>query len=493
MLQKHLYTLVQTPLHLCLHTPCPPLLSPIALHTPRNTYTHTRDEGQGSAFAYLKAQGWATALMAGESGNSFSSVSFFMVRVELTDLGNQHIKEVGEVIFAYITLMKHGAAVPGSNGTNGTSAASGVIGNPTATTTQQQAGGVINDVRFAEYKALQALRFDFRDRSQPMSYASLLAHNMQLYAPGDLLLATYHVPLAYDAGLLGATLDALTPGNVRVLWASKTLVDKATDREAVYQTPFTAGKIPSDWLDAWGSTGVADGGATATIPDLHLPPPNPFVPEDLSLVAAPSAATLASATPGAPLTTSTPSPSLLIDNPPGCRLWHSVDVSFSTPKAVVYVDVVCAEVYVTPEAAVCTRLVVKLLSDYLNELTYPAELAGLYYWVSTSTSGLTLYMTVCGGVRGEGWCWYAHNLFLFYVLFSITHHNHHTDQPRRATVTKCPRCSVLCWMRLQGLWCVLIDSYWSRSNLPRNTETYGRFLGVVCVCVHGDCTSCCIV
>jgi hypothetical protein len=36
---------------------------------------------------------------------------------------------------------------------------------------------------------------------------------------------------------------------------------------------------------------------------------------------------------------------------------------------------------------VCVRLLVKLMSDYLNELTYPAELAGLGYSVSNHLAG----------------------------------------------------------------------------------------------------------
>ncbi len=370
------------------------------VYTPLHPPPNNRDEGQGSAFAYLKSKGWATALMAGESGNSFSSVSFFMVRVDLTDLGNQHVQEVGEVIFAYINLMKGNSSSGGGGNTTvtakGIAAASpvssftaGAPGTPVTTNPSHPSTGVVTEARFAEYKALQALRFDFRDRSQPMSYASMLAHNMQLYAPGDLLLATYHVPLAYDAGVLTATLDALTPDNVRVLWASKTRAEETTQREAVYQTPYTAGKLPSAWLEAWTSRAAAGGGGSDIgedmVANLALPPPNPFIPEDLSLVADPA--------PSNPSSVSPSPPSLLIDTPPSCRAWHVVDVSFSTPKAVVYVDVFCAEAYVTPEAAVYTRLVVKLLADYLNELTYPAELAGLYHWVSASTSGLTLYMT----------------------------------------------------------------------------------------------------
>ncbi len=44
-------------------------------------------EGEGSIFALLKNLGWATSLSAGESGNSLSSCSIFMVHIELTDTG----------------------------------------------------------------------------------------------------------------------------------------------------------------------------------------------------------------------------------------------------------------------------------------------------------------------------------------------------------------------------------------------------------------------
>lgn len=50
----------------------------------------------------------------------------------------------------------------------------------------------------------------------------------------------------------------------------------------------------------------------------------------------------------------------------------------------------------------CVRLLVKLLGDYLNELTYPAELAGLSYSVSNHLAGfqvrrevLLLYTCCC--------------------------------------------------------------------------------------------------
>ncbi len=47
----------------------------------------------------------------------------------------------------------------------------------------------------------------------------------------------------------------------------------------------------------------------------------------------------------------------------------------------------CPETYVSPENVVLTRMFTKLLVDYLNEVVYPAELAGLGYSVSNTLTG----------------------------------------------------------------------------------------------------------
>ena len=48
------------------------------------------------------------------------------------------------------------------------------------------------------------------------------------------------------------------------------------------------------------------------------------------------------------------------------------------------------QAYASPEAAVLTRLFVKLLNDYLNETAYDAELAGLSYGLSNTISGFRI-------------------------------------------------------------------------------------------------------
>lgn len=70
------------------------------------------------------------------------------------------------------------------------------------------------------------------------------------------------------------------------------------------------------------------------------------------------------------------------------------------------------EASASPDASVCSRLFVKLLSDYLNEMAYPAELAGLHYGISVSLTGFEVTL---GG--------YNHKLpqLLSAVMDKITH------------------------------------------------------------------------
>jgi secreted Zn-dependent insulinase-like peptidase len=69
-------------------------------------------------------------------------------------------------------------------------------------------------------------------------------------------------------------------------------------------------------------------------------------------------------------------PSLLAFNRRWCSLVSLYTAVLQTPAA-----------YASPESAVCVRLLVKLLGDYLNEVAYPAELAGLSYSITNHLAG----------------------------------------------------------------------------------------------------------
>ena len=75
------------------------------------------------------------------------------------------------------------------------------------------------------------------------------------------------------------------------------------------------------------------------------------------------------------------------------RLWHRADPSFRLPKAVAYIHLHLPESYTSPEAAVQTQLLSKLVNDALSEVTYPADLAGLHDSVRPTVAGLMVTLT----------------------------------------------------------------------------------------------------
>ena len=324
-------------------------------------------EGDGSAFAVLKAKGWANGLVAGEASTSFSARSFFMVRVDLTDEGHAHVEDVVQVIFEYLQLLR--------------------------------APGGINEQIYEEMRALARLKFDYRDKLDPYQYVSSCAHAMHVYDSTHLLLSMYNVPLRFAPDLIQAVVDDLTPERARVMWCSKELAAECTATEKWYGTKYSLEKLPEEWMAKWSATTTGSSKKTKTDDDddgatlLHLPAANEFVPSDFSLLpASPSPETTTTTTTTTATTTrsTTTTPPTVVHSTDLTTLWFRPEPSFKIPKAVVYINLRCPESYVSPRAAVLTQLYSKLVNDALSELSYPADLAGLHYGLRASTQGLLI-------------------------------------------------------------------------------------------------------
>jgi secreted Zn-dependent insulinase-like peptidase len=93
------------------------------------------------------------------------------------------------------------------------------------------------------------------------------------------------------------------------------------ETEEWFDIEYVAGEVPVALLDAWA--------AGSASPDMRLPPPNPFIATDFSLVTAGSntvpAPTAGELAVGAPA---------LVLEEPGLRLFHKAVTSFGTPRAV---------------------------------------------------------------------------------------------------------------------------------------------------------------
>jgi insulysin len=99
-------------------------------------------------------------------------------------------------------------------------------------------------------------------------------------------------------------------------------------------------------------------------PQLFLPTANPFVPTDLAIKLPP----LEEA--------SVPH---LVKSTAGTRLWHKQDITFKVPRSSVRLNLFSPLLNFSPVHAVMSTLMIELLEDSLNELSYYALMAGLAF------------------------------------------------------------------------------------------------------------------
>ncbi|KAK3262595.1 hypothetical protein CYMTET_28558 [Cymbomonas tetramitiformis] len=293
-------------------------------------------EGEGSIFALLKEKGWASGLSSGGGHDSFTAASTFSVRVDLTEGGHANVCEVIGIIFQYIDLVSREG---------------------------------VQQWFFDELKAVQEVRFNFRDKQEPAGYCRLLAGSLQFFPAREVMLASHAVPQVYDPEEVRAVLRCLTRERVRILWASKSFEDAVTTQEPWYTTKYHQERVPSEWLSAWASA--------ERYPELHLPAPNEFIPTDFS-IKVPKVDANVLCVPK------------VIRETPLTRLWYKPDTRFQAPKAFIYLDFTSPVAYSSPENSVLTRLFTKMLTDKLNAFAYYAEVAGLGYSVHNTQQGFQI-------------------------------------------------------------------------------------------------------
>ncbi|KAI0077374.1 LuxS/MPP-like metallohydrolase [Panus rudis PR-1116 ss-1] len=302
-------------------------------------------EGPGSVCAYLKKKGWLIDIAAYSSGRK-REVQVFYVGGKLTREGYLHYEEVVLTIFNYLNLLRS---------------------QPSP----------LPSYHFDEYKTMSSVSFRFREKSQPHRYAADLAYDLLEPYPPEWILSGPCLVREWDERGFREILGVMTPERGRVMVMAKyhdpAVVgeDAKWENEKWYGTEYFVRKLDQGFLDK------------ANLPnentELHLPEPNPYIPENLSVekkdVAKPAKV-----------------PSRIRQND-FSALWYKKDDQFWVPKAHVKLDIRSSMAYATPRQAVLTRLLSDLLDDDLSEVTYYAELAGLGYSVNNYRGGLLVSVT----------------------------------------------------------------------------------------------------
>lgn len=283
-------------------------------------------EGEGSLLAWLKQKGWAEALGAG-TGNVMSNNSTLQVNISLTQTGLHHIDEISAQLFAYIELIK-------------------------------QQG--IQQWIFEEEKQLSHLQFTFAPGQSPASLVQSLSMNMHEYEVQDILQGPY-LWQEFDRQRIETLLNKLTPDNV-----IRTLVapDVQTNQiEKWFAAPYAVEPLSKAKQQAWYNTELAQG--------LHLPKPNPFIPQHIGIL------------PHSQATNPTPLPA---EN--GIQLWHLQDTAFNNPQSSIFINLRSDLVKQSAHNQVMLDAWISLLNDHLNSFSYPALLAGQEYSLYGHMRGL---------------------------------------------------------------------------------------------------------
>jgi len=303
-------------------------------------------EGKGSLTAILKERGIISGCYCGNGAWLEGAFSILNVQFDLTDKGLHAVEEIGTLMFLYITMLQQ------------------------------------SDVKawiFGELQKLREIMFRFENDRGPFDQAARIAGSLQHHPPSEALAGGI---LLYepDAASTASVLARLTLDSVRVTHQAKALEDRCTDKDTSYDSPMKFEPLPDAWRAAWteamSATGP-DAAAAAAKQGLHLPEPNPFVPEDLAVKALPQEPV--------PLPVRLPPAGGPIRD-----VFHRQDDVFKQPKARVSFLIrspfisECAENYVKVD------LWSFVVGEALAEYAYDAEVAGVNYSLGVSSGALSL-------------------------------------------------------------------------------------------------------
>ncbi len=294
-------------------------------------------EGEKSLLAQLKREKLAESLAAG-GARLGDNLFVLYVQIDLTDDGLHDMDQVMTRTFQSIENFKK-KGVP--------------------------------QYLFDELKAMNRIQYQYQSKDK--EFYALLKHGydiqneeMTTYPEKTKVIQTFD-PLAVQE-----MLDALSPENARflVMAPEKITHIKPEQEEKWLGVNYAIRPIPSD---VYAKLKVIE-----THPEIDLPAPNPFIPQDLRVVNGKEGLK----------SDLFPQPVRLIDDSVS-KAWYAQDKQFGVPKVSWTFQVKTPQIYPDdPTKYVFADLYVKFLKDALNRYSYPAKVAGLEYTIERKNNGI---------------------------------------------------------------------------------------------------------
>lgn len=295
-------------------------------------------EGEGSMLSVLKAKGWVDSLSAGESLN-FQGGAMFGVEVALTEVGLAHVDEIVALIYQNIE--------------------------------QLRAQG-IEHWRFTEQAGLAMQGFMFRAQPAAINDVVQLSMALQRYPAAEVMRAPYLMN-DYRPKLLSEFLAAMRPENSFITLVAPGV--KTTTEVSRYQVDYSVRPLTAAELTGFLPPESAS---------LTLPAKNNFVASDFGLKSGAGG--------GKPVRVASAAP---------IELWLNTDDVFELPKAKLNLLLASGQASGDVDALAKTEMWLRMVKDQLNELTYPAQLAGLDFDLDVGWRGIEISIGGFNEKQGE--------------------------------------------------------------------------------------------
>lgn len=299
-------------------------------------------EGKNSLLSELKRRNLVTTLSAGEH-ESHINYSVFQITMNLTNRGNDNIREIFTILNIYLDMLNDKLFLNKSD-------------------------NYIEQI-YDEHKHIYAIKFDNKSKKKPESYVIELASNLCHIQTQHLLDCDYyHAPFSslvidkyrdyFDC------LHSKKPIIVHIPSCQIAQNVDAWDTEEVYNVKY---KIYNNF--------VLDNNIISNV-SVNLPNPNIYIPDSTDVLNIDSFK----------------KPKLLFSDS-SSEFWLFIDSKFNIPKTYINYNIIMPDIMADSKLRLISNIYCSMLSEYLNEAVYDAELIDYNYSVVSSLHGMTLYVS----------------------------------------------------------------------------------------------------
>ena len=286
-------------------------------------------EGDGSLLALLKSQGLATGLMAGGSSATcdYGSLDIW---VELTSEGFDRYEEVLTACFSYIQMLKDSG---------------------------------YQSFIYNEKKIFAELEEKYSDKGEGSRVAVELANNLAFYPIEDAERIKYLYGVE-DVNLYTQFLSYIRPNNMLATLSGQGI--ETTEVEKWYSAKYSYTEIRDDFYQSLLLPKQID--------EMEMPSANQFMPSSIDIKHIKNKG----------------EHSETLKDSRGIKLYHSRDLEFNRPKASLIYKVRFPDNIISLGNAVMMDLYIASVNETLNEVAYPAYLAGMKFSITNDAEGILI-------------------------------------------------------------------------------------------------------